>query len=473
MTSKARSFRDPAGRLFFIGNDPIRQVFADAAAGCRKLIGGAFFQDLMCSGQVVKTRSLVSVPGHLSGIARDGELLLAHEAIPFQSFPAEWPIQMLQAAALLTLDIAEQGIGSGIGLKDATPYNVLFDGPRPVFVDVLSFEERDPLDPVWLAQGQFMRTFLLPLLAASKLGVPLSSVFLTRRDGLEPAEIYRMITPLRRISAGFLSTVSMPVWLSGKAEAGGQAMYRPRRLQGKEQASFVLKTLIGGLRRKTARLAGKGSSGPTRWSDYCRTCSYDQDSFQQKSSFVDQFLQRCKPARVLDIGCNTGHFSRLAASRGAQVVAIDQDAAVVGTLFEEARARKLDILPLVVDFARPTPATGWNNEENPSFLTRARGRFEAVFMLALIHHLVVTDQIPLAEVLAVAARVSTRYLVIEYVPPEDPQFQRLVRGREALYRHLTREHFEKTAADFFTIVQSSQVENQERWLYVMEKRNVQ
>jgi hypothetical protein len=155
------------------------------------------------------------------------------------------------------------------------------------------------------------------------------------------------------------------------------------------------------------------------------------------------------------------------------VVAIDQDPAVVGTLFEKARAERLDILPLVVDLARPTPATGWNNEENPSFLARARGRFEAVFMLALIHHLVVTEQIPLPELFSLAARVTNRYLVIEYVAPEDPQFQRLVRGREALYRHLTREFFERTAGETFTIVKSVKIENQERWLYVMEKRNVQ
>lgn len=473
MKSRARSFRDPAGRLHFIGSDPIRQVFAEAADGCRQLIEGPFFQGLMCSGQVVRTRSLDAVPGHLCGIAGAGDLLLAHEAIPFQSFPAEWPAQMLQAAATLTLDIAERGLEAGIGLKDATPYNVLFRGPQPVFVDVLSFEERDPLDPVWLAQGQFMRTFLLPLLAARELKLPLSSVFLTRRDGLEPAELYHMVGTFRRFTPRFLSSVSLPVWLSGKAEAGGSAMYRPRRLKSGEQTRFVLKTLIGGLRRKTARLAGSGAPDTTRWSDYSRTCSYDGESFRQKSLFIEEFVDRFKPARVLDAGCNTGHFSALAASRGAQVVAIDQDAAVVGTLYEEARAKGLDILPLVVDLARPTPATGWHNEENPSFLARARGRFEAVFMLALIHHLVVTEQIPLAEVLSLAARLTTKHLVIEYVAPQDPQFQRLVRGREALYSHLTREFFEQSAGEFFTIVKSSKVENQERWLYIMEKRNVQ
>ena len=47
---------------------------------------------------------------------------------------------MLHAAGALTLELAQGALEEGFGLKDATPYNVLFRGSRPVFVDVLSFE---------------------------------------------------------------------------------------------------------------------------------------------------------------------------------------------------------------------------------------------------------------------------------------------------------------------------------------------
>ena len=469
MKNRARSFRDPAGRLHFIGIEPVRQVYADFADACRSLVASPFFEGLMQSGQVVRTRILEHTPGHLEPVAKPGDLLLAHDAIPFPSFPAEWPGEMLHAAACLTLEIAERALEHGLGLKDATPYNVLFKGARPVFVDVLSFEARDSCDPVWLAQGQFLRTFLLPLLANRALHVPLSSVFMTRRDGMEPTEVYRMLSPLRRVTPGFLGSVSLPVWLSGRAESHGSAMYRPRRLKSAAQTRFVLTSLIGGLRRKVNRASGS-KPGDSHWSDYLRTCSYDERSFQEKSSFVGRFLRESRPARVLDVGCNTGHFSRLAASSGAQVVAIDQDAAVVGALWNQAQREELDILPLIVDFARPTPALGWNNEETTSFLARARGHFDAVFMLALIHHLLVSDQIPLAEIMTLAARVTSRYLVVEDVAPDDPQFRRLTRGRDALYRHLTREFFEQTAGESFHILDRQQVESQHRWLYVMEKR---
>jgi SAM-dependent methyltransferase len=474
-----RSFRDPAGRLHWIGPQLVRQVRAEFAPTYRSLVRGDFFASRMASGELVRTTILEGPGNSLAELARmhgceapeaaDGELLLLHEVIPFVSFPAEWPAEMLQAAAALTLDLAERGVEHGIGLKDATPYNVLFRGPRPVFIDALSFEERDGCDPIWLAQAQFMRTFLLPLLAGSRLGLSLAGLFLSRRDGVEPAQLYRMLSPRKRLTPPFLGKVSLPVWLSGRAEAQGEAIYRPRRLPSAEQARFVLAAQFRGLRRDLNRAAGAPKPAQSNWSDYSRTCSYDERSFEEKSSFLERFLSEARPGRVLDVGCNTGHFSRLAAAHGSQVVAIDQDAAVVGLLWHTAHREGLDILPLVVDFARPTPALGWRNAETPSFLERCRGAFDAVFMLALIHHLMVTDQIPLSEVLALAARTTRRYLVVEYVAPEDPQFKRLCRGRDALYRHLSVDYFESAAAVSFRVLQMLETGNHGRRLYLLEK----
>ena len=73
----------------------------------------------------------------------------------------------------LTLRLALDLLPEGFGLKDATPYNVLFRGPDPVFVDALSIERRDAGDPTWLAYAQFVRTFVLPLVANRRFGLPL------------------------------------------------------------------------------------------------------------------------------------------------------------------------------------------------------------------------------------------------------------------------------------------------------------
>ena len=110
---------------------------------------------------------------------------------------------------------------------------------------------------------------------------------------------------------------------------------------------------------------------------------------------------------------------------------MDLDAACVGAIWRRAREQKLNILPLVVNLARPSPALGWRNAECPSFLDRAAGAFDGVLMLALIHHLLVTERIPFEEILRLAYELTNQLLVIEFIEPQDAMFRRLTRGREA------------------------------------------
>jgi SAM-dependent methyltransferase len=173
---------------------------------------------------------------------------------------------------------------------------------------------------------------------------------------------------------------------------------------------------------------------------------------------------------VLDVGCNTGHFSRMAATHGASVVAIDQDPAVVDAVWTRALVDDLDILPLVVNLARPTPAIGWRNQECPSFLDRTKGSFDLVLMLAVLHHLIVSEQVPLPAILELAAELTSEFLIIEFVAPEDPMFRSLVRGREELYRELTKESFERITNQWFSIIRSHQLSDS-RCIYLLCKRN--
>jgi hypothetical protein len=160
----------------------------------------------------------------------------------------------------------------------------------------------------------------------------------------------------------------------------------------------------------------------------------------------------------------------LAAQRGASVVAVDSDPAVVGTIWRQAHAQNLDVLPLVVDLTRPTPAIGWRNQECDSFLQRAHGHFDMVLMLAVLHHMLVTERVPLEELLSLAAELTRDYLLIEFVAPADPMFRRIVRGREELYSHLTFERFEATAAPRFELVKSLRIEGLHRCLYLLRLR---
>lgn len=389
-----------------------------------------------------------------------------HERVEFPSYPYEWPPEMLYAAGMLTLDLAQACLGDGYSLKDATPYNVLFLGSKPVFIDVLSFERRIPGDPIWKPDAQFCRTFLLPLLAYKYWGTRPADVFAKHRDGFEANDVYRLCGPVRKFLPPFLTQVSLPTWLSRK-DAGG-AIYRDRVLQNHEQARFILDSLFNRLRRSLQRVEPKPARH-TVWSDYKDSCSYTEANFAAKEEFVSNALAELKPGRVLDIGCNTGHFSELAARGGAKVVAIDSDLGCVGAVWRQARDHNRNVLPLVVDLCRPSAGEGWRNHECASFLERATGAFDAVLMLAVLHHLLVTERIPLEEVLDLAGDLTTDLLIIEFVSTDDKMFQTIARGRQHLHGGLTEANFEAACRRRFQIVRSKQLEGGRRRLYLLRK----
>lgn len=393
-----------------------------------------------------------------------GSVVVEHEPIPFSNFPYEWPPEMLHSAAALTLQLARAAVDVGFVLKDATPYNIMFDGPRAVFLDLSSFRRRDPLETMWPPYAQFMRTFVYPLLASRFFGLRPDELLLANRDGLEPGRMLALCPLFRRLVPPFLGAVTIPAILerSGREAPDG---YRSRPARDAEEAAFVLDRLFTRARRFLDW--HRAASGTAL--DYRNGAgSYTPAQFSEKERFIAKAFDRWPPRKLLDIGCHTGHFSLIAARHGARVVAVDRDPGVVGSLWRSARQAKANVLPLVVDIARPPGACGWANRECESFLARARGQFDYVLLLALLHHLQVNERAPLPEIFALAAELTTQFAVIEYIDPADPQFQRIARGRDALHRELTRESFECAAGGFFRILEAYDVSPTRR-LYLMRK----
>jgi SAM-dependent methyltransferase len=470
------TFRDPSGQLLRVDGRIVRIVDESAGPILRAFLSSKAAAQLLRTGALVESSYLDSSeandllaerPGNV--LNREISTIVEHEPIPFPSFPYEWPPEMLASAGSLTLEIAETLLEEGFGLKDATPYNILFRGPRPVFVDVLSAEFREPNDPTWLPYAQFVRTFVLPLLVCRFCGIP-SSVFLsTRRDGIEPDEVYKVLSFFSRLRFPVLTQVTLPTWLAKMHNPRKTTIYQKKLLRSRSQAQFVLRSSLRALRKSLNKAGSKNKS--SAWTGYMDSHSYSADGFEAKRRFVEQALTDFPAPWLLDAGCNTGFFSLAAARQGSSVVAIDTDPAAIGTLWREAFEADLDILPLVVNLAQPSPATGWRNQECPSFFDRCRERFDSVLMLALVHHLMATEGIPLSEIFRLAKDMTRNFLIIEYIDPADPMFKRLIRGREALFQNLDREAFEASGSRFFDIVRSQQV-GPKRYLYVMAKKTI-
>jgi len=174
---------------------------------------------------------------------------------------------------------------------------------------------------------------------------------------------------------------------------------------------------------------------------------------------------------MLDVGCNTGRFSLLAAQLGLSVVAIDSDAAVLGQLWAAAAAANLDIQPLLVDIARPSSAMGWRNQECASFLDRARGHFDCLLMLGLVHHLLVNERAPFDVILDLAAELTTDVLLIEFIGADDPMFRALMRDRQPFAERLSLDDFERVCQTRFRIVRSCAIPKSHRVIFFLRKRS--
>ena len=468
------SFRDPGGRVIVTGRRVYRLIVNDESSRfIPKFLASSLFSSLVSAGMLIETQqvtspSAISQVKDLSPNAVAGLLTLEHEYVTLPSYPYEWPPEMLHAAGELTLSLMESLLEKGLGLKDASPYNVLFRGPEPVFVDLLSVEPRRECDPTWAAYAQFVRTFVHPLLAVKYFGVSLHQTFRVYRDGLQPEQLFRMCGFWRKLRRPFLTSVSLPTLLSKTESASSDEIYRKRETRSCEQAKFILQRQLKSLRRQLS--TALPASEKSDWSEYTKDDGNCAEYRATKSQFIRSAIAELKPKRLLDVGCNTGEFSVLAARAGTEVVAIDSDPVVVGRVWRRARAEGLKILPLVIDLTRPTPSLGWRNKECPGFLDRTLGSFDCVLMLAVVHHMLITERIPLEEVMALAWDLTSDRLLIEYVDPEDEMFQRLTRGNEHLYRYLTWNFFEDVSEQFFTIESRVSADNPHRWLYQMRKR---
>jgi len=430
------TFRDPAGSLSLEGDFAVRTIHPSARDAVLDFLASELCSRLQDRGDMVA----ITIDNSPAG------LKLLHPRVPVPTYPWEWTPSQWLAAAELTLRLCDEALNDGWVLKDATPLNILFVGSRPVLVDVLSFEPWDT-SATWLAYGQYVRTFLLPLLMNRLLHWPLS-LSLFKRDGLEPSELYQALTWRQRLNRAALWTITLPAMLEKRSE--GRPTAKPTPAKDPGLALHILKRNLSKLLKLTRRSMPPFKGSDSNWSRYKGTLThYTAEESAQKHAWVSKVLEDFRPERVLDIGANTGEFSALAADRGARVVSLERDAASAERLFRMSRKRRLNVQTIHADLSRPSPAIGWENRESSTLIGRLERQSELVLMLAVIHHLILMEQIPLRAILELVHRLTWRYLVLEWVPVTDPMFQSLMHGRDDLYGSLTEDDLHTAAKGLF------------------------
>ncbi|HEU63828.1 MAG TPA: hypothetical protein ENH96_00365, partial [Chlamydiae bacterium] len=309
------TFRDPAGSLLKYDGKIFRFINPSYEKEFNELQILKSLKKLLENNDLSKFKILKN--NELSSLLKDqkfsrifkkfnSNIVLEHEVMDFVNYPYEWSNNMLFDAAKLTLHLFENMLSETYGLKDATPFNIIFENTKPVFVDLLSFEKRDPLDPIWLGLSQFTKTFLLPLYMNKFAKTPISKSFLSNIDGLNLQDCLIKTSFFNSLS---YSLIKIPNFLSKFTKS---KHYKPQKVKNKEFANFVLSKLIKKLKKRLNSL--KPKINKSTWSNYMADQThYEKSDFSIKEKFIKKILTDSKPKKVLDIGSNTGHFSILAA----------------------------------------------------------------------------------------------------------------------------------------------------------------
>ncbi len=448
------SFRDPSGQLFTRVGVLYRQVNQVYRPHFEHLIESGLYQTLVDKGWLIPHEE-VNVPPLQPETAWK---VIRPETIPFISYPYEWCFGQYKDAALLTLNIQMVALEHGMWLKDSSAYNIQFHEGRAVLIDSLSFEIYPEGQP-WVAYRQFCQHFLAPLSLMAHCDVRLGQLMRTYLDGI-PLDLASRLLPWR-------TRFSLPLLLHLHLHAASQRRYAAqppviKRCMDKVALLGLIDTLEAGIRRLT------WSPFTTDWSQYYQESNYTAAALEHKQALVAEFLDVIRPATVWDLGANTGRFSRLASQRGLLTVAFDQDYGAVEQNYRQCKQEgETHLLPLVLDLTNPSPPLGWAHQERLSWMQR--GPVDAVLALALIHHLAIANNLPLAY-LAEFFHALGRWLVIEFVPKSDSQVQRLLSFRADIFPNYTRQGFESAFGVCYRIHRSEAIRDSQRVLYLMEAR---
>lgn len=456
MIKYAGSFRDPSGFIFTANGCLCRQVNALYKEHYDHLMGSGLY-DAFVENDFLIPHSEIDT----TNIDDHGYKIIAPTVIEFVSYPYEWCFSQLKDAALLTLSIQKMALEYGMVLKDASAFNIQFQNSKPIFIDTLSFEIYQEGQP-WIAYKQFCQHFLAPLAIMAHVDARLGHLLQSYIDGIPLSLAKKLIPFKKKLNAGIFLHLCLHAKMQEKYS-------NVKKIKNTDSSNLnVSKNALLGIISSLQKTISKihWNIPKTEWIHYYQSTNYSDVGFEEKKEVVRGYLARINPGVVWDIGANTGCFSRIASSLGATTIAMDMDIGAVEWNYRQSRKKdSAPLTPLVVDIASPTPGLGWHGAERESLIDR--GPADCVLALAIIHHLVITNNVPLNLVASFLAAIS-RYLIIEFVPKNDSQVQRMLANRVDIFNEYTIERFESECKKHFEIMDKYILRDSDRVIFLMK-----
>lgn len=390
--------------------------------------------------------------------------ILKAKKIPFVSYPYEWTFSQWKDAALLTLKIQFQALKFGMILKDASPFNIVFDGARPIFIDISSFEIFEEGKP-WQAYKQFCECFYMPLLLTKYFGEVGNEIFLNNINGISLSKGLSLLPAKAHFNLSTLFYLALPNKIRKQVKNSDNS-------ENKVSANFTLKKSMQFAEQLFSNINKiKQAKKITKWNAYYDEDKIDANYLQEKEEILKEWLSDYSQKTFIDFGCNTGKFSTILSPLTKTIFAFDEDINCVDQLYIHCRENKINnIFSFSANISHPTPAVGFNNMERQSLLTRLKA--DTGLALALIHHLVFSNTLNFTMIAEMFAATCNE-LVIEFIPKEDEKVRLLLSARQDIFDWYNFENFVIAFETKFMLVKIHRFVNDRMLIHFIKGKNEQ
>ena len=451
------SFRDYQNQVYDFDNIIIRRIIEEKKKDYLDILNSRFYfenKNNIIETSIAKENITQLFPNYKN------DLFLIHKKLEFISYPVEWPFFLYKKCSLFHLDLHIEALKQNYNIIDSSPYNVQFvNGLKPVFIDfgsIVSYEENQP----WLGYKQFCEQFLGPLLIEHYSKINFQEILKFNLEGIDISTTSRILPIRSYFNLKILLNIHLHSILIKKIDSKSKKKSKKQLLK---KSNFI--HLLESIKKLITNLDPNIDS---YWKNYESKDSYNAISEDEKKTILISFIKQNKIQKLIDLGCNEGIFSEIALNNGCEyVLGLDSDYASLQKSCLRAETKSLNFLPLYMDLTEPTPSLGFNNLERDSFLSRSK-IFDGLIAFALIHHLFLSKNIPLEKIVNFFMSLSPKG-IIEFVPPEDPQFVELIKNKSIKNHDYNEKTFEFFLNKKTKNIKKIKLKNSFRTLYIYEK----
>ncbi len=358
--------------VFFYENKVFRAILEKDASSFREVFSSGLLNTLSQFDLMPKTQ--------ISDFSLDGyAFLIEQELITWIIQPQEWTFSMLKEAARSILTINKICLEYGFETSDCHGFNVLFDGVKPQFVDIGSFIRKNNA-LYWVALDEFIRCYLYPLKLWSE-----GEFYLANR------------------------VISETYW----------NRFSPESTAYRKDFQYLLKKPTDFDELLTLVLSFTAKKYDSAWGNYHAHINKENWRFDKIANLV----KKMDIQTAHDIAGNAGEFSRYIIEHTPikKVLCSDKDMNAIDIAFKfngESPLFEKKISSALLNVMSPI-----HSEENLTVYERLKS--DAIFVLALTHHLILSAKSPLSIILNKLEKYTTKYAFIEFMP----------------YAHLTSERY--------------------------------